>query len=82
MLSILVVEEDKDKEKAQRMLMVALWCAQYLPYDRPLMSNVVKMLEGAREISPPPFPFQYLVSSKPNLTLQEPMMIQMPLLHG
>ncbi|KAI4344424.1 hypothetical protein L6164_011653 [Bauhinia variegata] len=32
------------------------------------MSTVVKMLEGDTEIPPPPFPFQHLVSGKPNLT--------------
>ncbi|XP_028773706.1 PR5-like receptor kinase [Neltuma alba] len=70
MLSLCGIEEEKDTEKAQRMLMAALWCVQYLPTDRPLMSNVVKMLEGDIEIPPPPFPFQNLVSSKPYLTLQ------------
>ncbi|KAF8389396.1 hypothetical protein HHK36_026091 [Tetracentron sinense] len=54
---------EKDKEKAERMCMVALWCVQYLPETRPLMSTVVKMLEGGEEIIPPPNPFQYLESS-------------------
>ncbi|XP_054820757.1 LEAF RUST 10 DISEASE-RESISTANCE LOCUS RECEPTOR-LIKE PROTEIN KINASE-like 2.2 [Prosopis cineraria] len=67
MLSLYGIEE-KDMKKAERMLMVALWCVQYFPSDRPLMSNVVKMLEGDTEILPPPFPFQNLVSSKPHLT--------------
>ncbi|XP_027338650.1 LEAF RUST 10 DISEASE-RESISTANCE LOCUS RECEPTOR-LIKE PROTEIN KINASE-like 2.2 [Abrus precatorius] len=67
MLSLCGIEE-RDKEKAERMLKVALWCVQYLPDDRPLMSTVVKMLEGEIEISPPPPPFQNLVSNKPNLT--------------
>ncbi|KAK7303894.1 hypothetical protein RJT34_14814 [Clitoria ternatea] len=67
MLSLCAIEE-KDKEKAERMLKVALWCVQYSPDDRPLMSTLVKMLEGEIEISPPPFPFQNLASAKPNLT--------------
>ncbi|CAJ1975899.1 unnamed protein product [Sphenostylis stenocarpa] len=69
MLSLYGMEE-KDREKGERMSKVALWCVQYKPDDRPLMSTVVKMLEGEIEISPPPFPFQNLVSVKPNLTRQ------------
>ncbi|KAL2340273.1 hypothetical protein Fmac_008213 [Flemingia macrophylla] len=64
MLSLCGIEE-KDKEKAERMSKVALWCVQYSPNDRPLMSTVVKMLEGEIEISAPPFPFQNLESRKP-----------------
>lgn len=67
MLSLCGIEE-KDKEKGERMSKVALWCVQYSPDDRPLMSTVVKMLEGEIQISPPPFPFQNLHSVKPNLT--------------
>lgn len=69
MLSLCGIEE-KDREMGERMLTVALWCVQYLPGDRPLMSSVVKMLEGDIEISPPPFPFQNLVSDKLNVTPQ------------
>ncbi|TKY72721.1 G-type lectin S-receptor serine/threonine-protein kinase [Spatholobus suberectus] len=69
MLSLCGIEE-KHKEKPERMSKVALWCVQYSPDDRPLMSTVVKMLEGEIEISPPPFPFQNLVSREPNLTPQ------------
>ena len=65
MLSVCGIGE-MDKEIAKRMLMVALWCVQYLPEDRPLMSTVVKMLEGDTEISPPPFPFPHLYN--PNFT--------------
>ncbi|KAF6156817.1 hypothetical protein GIB67_017351 [Kingdonia uniflora] len=49
--------EEKNREKAERMSMVALWCVQYLPEARPLMSTVVKMLEGGLEISSPSNPF-------------------------
>ncbi|XP_031270535.1 rust resistance kinase Lr10-like [Pistacia vera] len=54
--------EEKDKEKAERMSKVALWCVQDSPEGRPPMSAVVKMLEGGGEIVPPPKPFQYLFS--------------------
>ncbi|OVA16305.1 Protein kinase domain [Macleaya cordata] len=54
--------EEKDREKAERMFMVALWCVQDSPDSRPLMSTVVKMLEGGVEIMPPSNPFRYLYS--------------------
>ncbi|KAI9078717.1 hypothetical protein K1719_039304 [Acacia pycnantha] len=52
MLSLFGIGEE-ERGKAERKILVALWCAQYLPTDRPLMSNVVKMLEGDIKISPP-----------------------------
>ena len=67
MLALCEIEE-KDSEIAERMLKVALWCVQYSPNDRPLMSTVVKMLEGEIEISSPPFPFHNLAPAKENLT--------------
>ncbi|KAJ7955794.1 Protein kinase [Quillaja saponaria] len=67
MLSLWGITE-KDREKAERMLMVALWCVQYSPDDRPQMRTVVKMLEGDMDIHPPPSPFEHL-ASKPNLSL-------------
>ncbi|KAJ0029866.1 hypothetical protein Pint_12618 [Pistacia integerrima] len=54
--------EEKQREKAERMCMVALWCAQDSPEDRPPMSAVVKMLEGGVAIASPPKPFLYLDS--------------------
>ncbi|KAK6119812.1 hypothetical protein DH2020_046437 [Rehmannia glutinosa] len=59
--------EEKDRVKAQRMAMVALWCAQDSPNARPPMSAVVKMLEGGVEIVPPPKPFHYLFSVGTNV---------------
>ncbi|KOM39823.1 hypothetical protein LR48_Vigan04g002100 [Vigna angularis] len=50
--------EEKDGELAQRMVNVALSCVQYRPHSRPLMSDVVKMLEGSVEIPKPLNPFQ------------------------
>ncbi|KAL5549213.1 hypothetical protein UlMin_004444 [Ulmus minor] len=50
--------EEKNREKAERALKVALLCIQHSPEARPLMSNVVQMLEGNKEISPPPCPFE------------------------
>ncbi|KAJ0031904.1 hypothetical protein Pint_12621 [Pistacia integerrima] len=54
--------KEKDKEKAERMSKLALWCVQDSPEARPPMSDVVKMLEGVVEFKPPPKPFQYLSS--------------------
>ncbi|CAL5328557.1 unnamed protein product [Camellia sinensis] len=51
--------EEKDRGMTERMAKIALWCIQYKPESRPLMSIVVKMLEGLDEIPTPlnPFPF-------------------------
>ena len=68
MVSLCGIEE-KNREKAERMAMVALWCVQYSPDDRPLMSTVVKMLERSMDITPPPFPFEQLVSPGPTMNL-------------
>ncbi|GMH28347.1 hypothetical protein Nepgr_030190 [Nepenthes gracilis] len=57
---------EENKEKAKRIVLVALWCIQYLPAKRPLMSTVVKMLEGAVEIALPPNPFSYLEANNLN----------------
>lgn len=67
MLSICGVKE-KDKAKAGRMATVALLCIQHLPDARPLMSDVVKMLEGSMEVPvQPDNPFEYLESTAPKL---------------
>ncbi|CAK9164094.1 unnamed protein product [Ilex paraguariensis] len=54
--------EDKDRARAERMSLVALWCVQDSPETRPPMSAVVKMLEGGVDVNPPPKPFRYLFS--------------------
>ncbi|KAJ4961372.1 hypothetical protein NE237_021282 [Protea cynaroides] len=63
------IVEEEEKGKAERMSLVALWCVQHSPEERPLMSTVVKMLEGGIEIAPPPNPFQYLVSARLDSTM-------------
>ncbi|RLM75191.1 hypothetical protein C2845_PM15G23910 [Panicum miliaceum] len=52
----------KDRDKAERMCKVALWCVQYQPEARPSMSSVVRMLEGEEEIARPVYPFAYIAS--------------------
>ncbi|KAK9724670.1 hypothetical protein RND81_05G091200 [Saponaria officinalis] len=63
MLSALGIDRDDEREKAERMVKVALWCVQYLPNSRPKMSDVVKMLKGGVEIEPPQNPFAHLVDN-------------------
>ncbi|KAG9456357.1 hypothetical protein H6P81_000865 [Aristolochia fimbriata] len=60
-ITILGIEEE-DKEKAERVLKIALWCVQKPPENRPSMSSVVHMLEGGAEVISPPNPFQHLMS--------------------
>ncbi|KAK6930694.1 hypothetical protein RJ641_004788 [Dillenia turbinata] len=45
---------EKDKEKAERLCMVAFWCVQFSPDARPCMTAVVNMLEGVVEVMLPP----------------------------
>ncbi|KAK2990272.1 hypothetical protein RJ640_014724 [Escallonia rubra] len=52
--------EAKDTEMAERMVKLALCCVQYRPEPRPLMSLVVKMLEGALEVPTPSNPFRFM----------------------
>ncbi|KAJ9162887.1 hypothetical protein P3X46_022627 [Hevea brasiliensis] len=69
MLSLCGIEQ-KHKEKAKRMAIVALQCVQHSPDARPAMSDVVKMLEGSIEIlQQPSNPFEYLESFGPNIGL-------------
>ncbi|KAF3792351.1 Glycerophosphodiester phosphodiesterase protein kinase domain-containing [Nymphaea thermarum] len=52
-----VVAEEED-EIARKLVIVALWCIQLKPADRPNMKKVVQMLEGATEmLETPPNPF-------------------------
>ncbi|KAM3714608.1 hypothetical protein ACB098_01G349700 [Castanea mollissima] len=53
--------EEEHRETAERMVMVAFWCVQYRPESRPLMSVVLRMLEGVVEIPTPLNPFQHLM---------------------
>ncbi|PRQ41672.1 putative glycerophosphodiester phosphodiesterase, protein kinase RLK-Pelle-LRK10L-2 family [Rosa chinensis] len=47
-----------DKRIAKKLLMVALWCIQLMPVDRPSMTKVLEMLEGEDQVlKMPPKPF-------------------------
>ncbi|KAL6844443.1 hypothetical protein ACP4OV_026116 [Aristida adscensionis] len=52
--------DEKEREAAERVCKVALWCVQYRPEDRPSMSGVVRMLEGEDQIAAPRNPFAHL----------------------
>ncbi|KAJ7959318.1 putative Kinase [Quillaja saponaria] len=48
---------EEEKSVAKKMIMVALWCIQLKPNDRPSMHQVVQMLEGeAQSLEMPPKP--------------------------
>ncbi|XP_010942306.1 rust resistance kinase Lr10 [Elaeis guineensis] len=50
--------EEKDASIARKLTIVALWCIQWYPVDRPSMTSVVQMLEGSMEnLVMPPNPF-------------------------
>ncbi|XP_019427645.1 PREDICTED: rust resistance kinase Lr10-like isoform X2 [Lupinus angustifolius] len=52
--------EEEDKSLAKKMFIVALWCIQLKPSDRPSMTKVVEMLEGDIEnLQMPPKPSFY-----------------------
>ncbi|GMN74980.1 hypothetical protein TIFTF001_053289 [Ficus carica] len=48
---------EEDSETIKKMVIVALWCIQLKPSDRPSMSKVIEMLEGEVEcLQMPPKP--------------------------
>ncbi|GAU21214.1 hypothetical protein TSUD_11310 [Trifolium subterraneum] len=51
---------DEEKKNVKKMFIVALWCIQLNPNDRPSMDRVIEMLEGDTEdivIPPKPSPY-------------------------
>ncbi|CAL2265372.1 unnamed protein product [Prunus armeniaca] len=51
---------DEEKKIIKKMMMVALWCIQMKPIERPSMNKVVEMLEGEIEsLQMPPRPSLY-----------------------
>ncbi|KAJ0976614.1 hypothetical protein J5N97_012088 [Dioscorea zingiberensis] len=50
------LDEDVDMSEFERAVKVGLWCIQTDPTLRPSVKNVIIMLEGSAEISPPPNP--------------------------
>ncbi|PIA38383.1 hypothetical protein AQUCO_02800226v1 [Aquilegia coerulea] len=58
----------ENREDAKILSMVALWCAQYIPHNRPSMRTVVKMLEKKLPVTPPSYPFEFS-SSRPSFLI-------------
>ena len=50
-----------DYKRLKVFFMVAIWCVQETPSERPTMRKVIQMLEGAVEVYEPPCPFLSLV---------------------
>ncbi|KAJ4966450.1 hypothetical protein NE237_018299 [Protea cynaroides] len=61
------IDEDGDAGIARKLTIIALWCIQWYPVDRPSMKVVVQMLEGDREsLIMPPNPFDSTIPSSNN----------------
>ncbi|KAG6655987.1 hypothetical protein CIPAW_05G255300 [Carya illinoinensis] len=57
---------EEEKKIAKQMIVVALWCIQMKPNDRPSMNKVVEMLEGSIEnLQIPPKPFLSSLEREP-----------------
>ncbi|XP_043696118.1 rust resistance kinase Lr10-like [Telopea speciosissima] len=66
------IDEDGDVGIAKKLTIVALWCIQWYPVDRPSMKVVVQMLEGDREsLIMPPNPFNSTMPSNNNVANSE-----------
>ncbi|KAI3743194.1 hypothetical protein L1987_60900 [Smallanthus sonchifolius] len=57
------MEAIDDYKKLTTFVMVGLWCVQENPSKRPTMRKVIQMLEGVIEVSEPPCPFPFSVTS-------------------
>lgn len=53
---------DFDEKELERMLRVAFWCIQPDARLRPMMGEVLKVLEGILSVDPPPPPYHCLKS--------------------
>ncbi|KAL8214294.1 hypothetical protein R6Q57_003743 [Mikania cordata] len=52
-----------DYKKLTSFVMVGLWCVQENPSQRPTMRKVIQMLEGVIEVSEPPCPCPFSITS-------------------
>ncbi|PRQ41670.1 putative glycerophosphodiester phosphodiesterase, protein kinase RLK-Pelle-LRK10L-2 family [Rosa chinensis] len=65
----LELADDGDAQIAKRLAIVALWCIQWYPVNRPSMKEVVIMLEGPSEsLIMPPNPFASTTQMDPTTT--------------
>ncbi|PON96842.1 Mitogen-activated protein kinase kinase kinase [Trema orientale] len=60
------VETEEESKIIKKMMIVALWCIQFKPFDRPPMSKVVEMLEAEIEsLEMPPSKFSFYPHEEP-----------------
>ncbi|KAC9923456.1 hypothetical protein E3N88_32727 [Mikania micrantha] len=57
------LEAIEDYKKLTTFVMVGLWCVQENPSQRPTMRKVIQMLEGVIEVSEPPCPCPFSITS-------------------
>lgn len=60
---------EEESMMVKKMMLVALWCIQMRPSDRPSMNKVVEMLEGNIEqlhMPPKPFPYSHVMQAENN----------------
>ena len=63
---------EEDKKIVKKMIIIALWCIQMKPSDRPSMNKVVKMLEGEVEcLQMPSKPFLSSLPVRPTRDVGE-----------
>ncbi|KAF8040307.1 hypothetical protein BT93_B2520 [Corymbia citriodora subsp. variegata] len=59
-LGLQIIENEGDREKARKMIIVSLWCIQTNPSNRPTMTEVVDKLRGSVDnLQVPPKPYLY-----------------------
>ncbi|XP_042487652.1 rust resistance kinase Lr10-like isoform X2 [Macadamia integrifolia] len=76
------IDEDGDASIAKKLTIVALWCIQWYPVDRPSMKVVVQMLEGDREsLIMPPNPFDSTMPSNTKaINSERPLCMKLPII--
>ncbi|RVX12751.1 G-type lectin S-receptor-like serine/threonine-protein kinase LECRK1 [Vitis vinifera] len=82
----LLVEKDQEAldnmEKLEKFVMIAIWCIQEDPSQRPTMKKVTQMLEGAIEVPLPPDPSPFSKSFPHQPLLCRRKLIQQQFLVG
>ncbi|KAK4482085.1 hypothetical protein RD792_011562 [Penstemon davidsonii] len=54
---VIMDANDEERKIIEKIVIVALWCIQMKPSDRPSMNKVLEMLEGDSELQMPPKAF-------------------------
>lgn len=73
----IVDANEEEKKMVKKMIIVALWCIQMKPSERPSMNKVIEMLEGDVDVlGMPPKPFLHLQEEQ----IEDQELISTPLL--